>query len=80
MRHDYCQSCNAQINWVTTAASGKNMPVDMNPVDDGNLVIIDRRVVVLKKDEVPPFGALRYKSHYATCPHAARHRGKPRGN
>ncbi len=80
MRLDYCQSCNTKINWVPTAATGKNMPVDIDPVEDGNMIIVDRQVVVLKKGEVPPEGALRYKSHYATCPHAARHRGKPRGS
>lgn len=45
------------------------MPVDFEPVRGGNLML-DRGVVQV----VQPSNALRYVSHYATCPYAKKHR------
>lgn len=72
-----CRSCPAEVWWATTEA-GKQMPLDVQPAADGNVVIVERRpagvlVRVLKKGEAPGDVAT-YKSHFATCPNARRHR------
>lgn len=68
-----CRSCGAQIIWAVTA-SGSKMPVDAEPVENGNLI--------LRKTEsesgpilvaiISPDGD--YVSHFATCLNAAEHR------
>lgn len=71
-----CSSCNAPIEWATSAATGKAMPIDAEPVDDGNIVLRDGQAVVLGRwggDDLPP-GTPRFKSHFATCRFAGRHR------
>lgn len=47
------------------------MPIDPEPVPNGNLVFTGARSVrVLKKGEVVPEGTARYVSHFGTCPRA----------
>lgn len=77
-----CNSCHRPVFWGKTEASGKRMPVDTHPVDDGNVLIVaydDKSPVlrVLKKGEDPPDEVSRYVSHFVTCPHRDEHR-KPR--
>jgi hypothetical protein len=65
------------------------MPVDVEPVADGNVEIVDRTrrpgdddwtpvVRVLKKGEGASLPGIpapdRFKSHFATCPDADQHR------
>lgn len=80
-----CRSCNAPIFWGTTE-NGKREPVDLEPVDGGNIEVVSRerqpdgeiKIRHLKKGEAesatlfepPP----RYVSHFATCPNARSHR------
>lgn len=83
-----CRSCSAEILWVVWPKSGKRMPVDavpdMRPPPKGGDLVL-----ALHGGE---FGALhvekyspqrhdskrnRYTSHFATCPNAAEHRGRP---
>jgi hypothetical protein len=70
-----CRSCGAAIRWATTA-SGKRMPLDRDPVDDGNLaLIIDVGLDVVAVPVAPRQALLdddgrRFVSHYATCPDA----------
>lgn len=33
-----CRSCGKPITWVVVAKSGKKMPIDRDPVGDGNIV------------------------------------------
>jgi hypothetical protein len=58
-----CSSCGAPIYWITMV-SGARMPIDRGR---------EQRVVWLD-------GGWRvlgcYKSHFASCPNAAQHRGK----
>lgn len=69
-----CRSCGANIYWVKTE-SGKSMPVDAMPVPDGNIIFIDERAHVLKKDHEPiEEGQNRYVSHFVTCKYADKHR------
>ena len=74
--HDLCRSCGAKIIWVKTE-KGKDMPIDAEPVPDGNIVMSTGKAHVVKKDETFLTGTKFYKSHFATCPHAAQHRKPP---
>lgn len=75
-----CRSCGAEIFWAETAG-GKRMPVDADPVPDGNVIVEDRPGDGLRATVLEP-GALmlddpglpRYVSHFATCPNASQHR------
>lgn len=74
-----CRSCPATIRWVITS-SGRKMPLDPMPVDDGNVLITDETLEnlpvarVLLKNDTPPAGVVRYVSHFVTCPNAKEHR------
>lgn len=74
-----CQSCLQPIRWAKTAA-GRSMPLDPVPVYDGNVVVETWRgdnptvIVFSKPEDVPASEPLRYKSHFVTCPDAARFR------
>jgi hypothetical protein len=53
------------------------MPLDNEPAADGNVIIADGLVMVstteqLDRDGIEP--AHRFKSHFATCVDAAKHR------
>ena len=71
-RVDYCKSCRAPIFWVRTSTS-KMMPVDRDPVADGNIQIVDGVANVVPKKSLVQ-GQFYYKSHFATCPHHAAYR------
>lgn len=77
-----CTSCGARVRWVMTS-TGKSMPVDELPVEDGNVILsilsqpggqgpLVARVVA--KTDVVDVMTARFKSHFATCPDAAKHR------
>jgi len=68
-----CRSCNAPIVWAVSAAKGNRMPLDPDPVPDGNVWIIERPEhgapivgVTLHHDDLPE-GTLTYVSHFVTC-------------
>ncbi len=68
-----CRSCQAWIRWVETE-KGKPMPLDVDPVSDGNVTVEvseARRGPVARVWGKPgniPEGVDRFKSHHATCP------------
>ena len=79
-RTDRCSTCGAPIRWAHTV-NGKAMPVDAEPVPDGNVVYTGRPVTndqcrtapgVRVESQPPMFddGEPRYTSHFATCPDA----------
>lgn len=71
-----CWSCKAPITFALTA-TGKKMPLDAEPVDDGEYVIDydDEGAPHTFHQPVPDLmGTPRYKPHWATCPHAKQHR------
>ena len=77
-----CKSCGAQIVWVKTD-SGKRMPVDAEPSEDGNVFVADDGplrtgclVIVLGQPDLLTDPDVRHKSHFATCPDADSHRSK----
>jgi hypothetical protein len=76
-----CRSCGAAVIWTRTAAGGKPMPVDAEPVEGGNVLLSRGRAgigtptaTVLAPGTPMPVGVIRYASHFATCPHANDHR------
>lgn len=67
-----CATCGAAIEFATSAATGKTMPLDAEPVATGNIVLREGKAVVLKKtDPAPPADEPRFVSHYTTCKQAA---------
>jgi hypothetical protein len=73
-----CRSCRQPVIWCLTL-NRKKMPVDPDPVPEGNLIMIDPiepgdipMVVAKANPDVPG-----WTSHFATCPDADAHR-KPR--
>lgn len=58
-----CKSCNRPITWVVVAKSGKKMPIDRDPVADGNIVLTGEKdtetgadLVAYEKAAVPEPG------------------------
>lgn len=74
-----CRSCHAPILWAVTG-KGSSMPVDPDPVPDGNLELLDTRpgmqprVVVVDPQQPTLDERPRYVSHFVTCPNADQHR------
>ena len=67
-----CRSCGGAITWAKTDA-GKSMPVDVEPTEDGTLWHPGPGRVLVVTANTPP-SVKRYRSHFATCPHANQHR------
>lgn len=68
---DHCKSCKAPIRWVHTA-NGKRMPLNADPVPDGNITIRDG---IAHTGQPELFDDKeRFTSHFVTCPFAAQHR------
>lgn len=66
-----CSSCGAPIRWVETP-KGKRMPLDADPCDDGSVVVRGSVGYVISKLSAvqPRADELRYRPHWATCPHS----------
>lgn len=65
-----CRSCLAGVRWVTLD-TGKAMPIDAEPFEDGNVVHLadGRRWHVLAGSE-DPGDRQTFSSHFRTCPQA----------
>jgi hypothetical protein len=82
-----CRSCAAPIVWTLTTKN-RRMPLDPEPVNDGNVVVTGRilagrdrdtpTILVLRpgEDEHLDADRLRYVSHFSSCPDAQKHRRK----
>lgn len=69
-----CGSCQREIEWAISTKSGKRIPLDVDEVDGGNILIVGHQ-----QDGTPlaTFSKPGDRvSHFATCPHAAKHRKK----
>lgn len=64
-----CKSCNADIEWAESTATGKAVPLDREPTANGNLVLINGKVRGYTPED-EKLGRERRTSHFATCPHA----------
>jgi hypothetical protein len=71
-----CQSCGAPIRWAKTT-TGRRMPLDAQPVSNGNVVLTDGGTLAVPRNDELHSGSPRYRSHFATCPDAAKHRKAP---
>jgi len=81
-----CRACNAPLRWALSR-KGRRMPFDYEPHAEGEWTIREIRTPTetgYRMDSIaepvgkglepaPPVGA-RYRSHFATCPEAARFR------
>lgn len=68
-----CRSCGAPIWWAVTEKGGR-MPLDPDPVPDGNVVINNYGVAVVITPGDWTHDGQRYVAHFATCPNAKTHR------
>lgn len=72
-----CRTCDAAIIWTLTAAS-KDMPVDAEPAEKGNLALAVDDKGNVRSRVVPAhlaFGRRDLRlSHFVNCPHAERWR------
>jgi hypothetical protein len=64
-----CKACGAEITWAKWP-SGKSMPVDAQPTEDGDLVIWVAVTVRKWNEKDAEYDRPRYKSHFSTCPNA----------
>lgn len=75
-----CRSCGAEIRWARTA-TGRPMPLDAEPVADGNVAFTGRSVrdargfaaPEVRVESQPPMfdnDEPRYVAHFVTCPNA----------
>jgi hypothetical protein len=76
------RGCSALAIWATTT-NLRAMPVDVEPVPDGNVLLswvggAVRAEVVGSRNQARLFGKAARKSHFVTCPAAADFR-RPRG-
>lgn len=68
----FCKSCGAQFDWYRNADSGKFMPIEPGPREDGNVRIdVVRNVAIVVE---PGSHKPLYVSHFATCSGAKEHR------
>lgn len=77
-----CRSCGDPLLWVTTAATGKAMPLNPEPDPAGNVVLADDLLGGASAQVLGPgeaWGARErgedlYMPHHATCPQGKRWR------
>lgn len=79
-----CRSCAASILWCL-GSNGKSMPVDIEPVPEGNVMIVpdwktgELRATVLAKKKLEAArlaGAQLHLAHFVSCPQAGDWRRK----
>lgn len=69
-----CRSCGSPIRWAIADASGKRMPLDPDAHTNGNIWVLRWEggspvvAVAASPDDVPSSEAMRYRSHFVTCP------------
>ena len=79
---DRCRSCKAAIRWAVWSDSGRPVPLDLEPVENGNVGLAGARVpggapraFVVPEVQRKRFRAGElYVAHFATCPYADEHR------
>lgn len=79
-----CRGCLREMLWATVISTGKAIPLDPEPVENGNLVLAElapgaalRVAYVSDVTELNPL-APRYQSHFVSCPNAGDFRKKKR--
>lgn len=80
MKVTQCKSCKAAIIFGKMQASGKPMPFDAAPAQDGKFFVTDSGVSVHVESSCDlaskcrATGARKYTSHFVTCPNRDKHR------
>ena len=74
LRSQPCRACGVAMRWARSAKTGKPIPLDAAPRPDGNILLDGDVARYLGKGEVVPAGALRWVSHFSTCPAAKQFR------
>jgi hypothetical protein len=69
-----CSSCGARVLWARSAANGKPIPLNPQPIIGGNLELADGIASYVK----PSATVKLYTSHFANCPNADAHRRERR--
>lgn len=77
----HCRTCHAPVVWARTAFNGTPIPIDVEPAENGNIVLSQRDGNRLVATVLPPGDALipvetTYTSHFATCPDADQWRNR----
>lgn len=72
-----CRSCKAAIRWVLGLEEGAFMPLNVDPIPDGDWAVEDTedgpQLVPKRLATTDLFGEpLLYRSHWATCPDSKR--------
>lgn len=71
-----CRSCRKPVLWAITQ-KGARIPVDPEPVPNGNIELRDDGNGEIRSTTVKPDPSVRkYVAHFATCPNANNHRRK----
>jgi len=73
MRIGNCECCGAAIMMVCHAKTGKKAPIEVQPSEDGNILVTGNTYEVVPKEErekVRRRGFILRKNHFATCAHA----------
>lgn len=71
-------TCDADIIWTKNAATGRSMPVDLEPSPDGNVelaMLPDGRVESVVHGQPPLDGRPLRLNHFVTCPDSDSFRG-----
>lgn len=68
-----CRGCGAKFRWARTEGRGKPIPLDPDPVPDGNIVVTDGGIAHFLRATEMATGP-RYVSHFSTCPKSAHFR------
>jgi hypothetical protein len=70
-----CSKCGKLLGFAHTP-SGKRMPLDPDPVAEGNVYVVDGPYprCVVKSKQIPTPEGVPHLSHFVTCPAAAQFR------
>jgi hypothetical protein len=74
-----CRSCGAPVIWRKHNETGKPLIIDATPVANGNIVLLEdgEHYRILHQPAVrETYEGDRYIAHWATCPDAAKWKGK----
>lgn len=70
-----CRSCGAPIFWGWNETTARSIPVDAEPRDDGNVLLVDRRGSVIARvlggddaERERASGSRLRVAHFVTCP------------
>lgn len=64
-----CRSCDAPVIWAVHIGTGKVAPIDVDPVEGGNVMLmvdedVTRYRIIKPEDQADE----RHTNHFATCP------------